>query len=68
MPFLLNYIWREIGIAAAEWVRPVIATMHPLLRETEISKFYMTLIVYNHIIWLEVAVQDILVVEFFESK
>lgn len=46
----------------------MIATMNPLLGETEVSEQNVAFVVNNHIVWLEVAVQDISVVEFLESK
>ena len=42
--------------------------MHPLLGETKVSEQHVTFMIHNNIVWLEVAVQDISVVEFLESK
>lgn len=67
IPLSFNDLRGQIFSGTAQTLR-LSSSLNVLLREAEVSDFYITVPVNEHILWLQVPVDDVLGVEVFDTK
>ena len=68
MPNLPDHLWCQILDRSTESLRSFLDIGDVALGHSEVNQLHMAIVVYDHIIWLQISVNDISLVEIFESQ